>query len=197
MATIHKVDPAALSQPGNILAAASSGLDNSATSIALGDTAVLGSNTVNSFRVTYNNTTVDRYNVHVVDGPDLGAKVYSYEPGHMRVNVDGGFSLGQDSGYGLADNDAYQVSNDLTLVRGSHQLSLGANVAYWQSEQYTCARCGGDWQFNGQTTGLGLADFLLGRASTLEHGGPGGLIFDQRYLGLFAQDTWRAANRVT
>ncbi len=197
MATIHKVDPAALSQPGNILAAASSGLDNMATSIALGDTRVLNSSTVNSFRLTYNNTTVDRYNVHVVDGPDLGAKVFSYEPGHMRVNVDGGFSLGQDSGYGLADNDAYQVSNDLSLVRGDHQMSVGANVAYWHSKQYTCARCGGDWQFNGQTTGLGLADFLLGQASVMEHGGPGGLIFDQWYLGVFAQDTWRASGRVT
>jgi hypothetical protein len=197
MLTLHKVDPAALSQPGNILAAASSGLDNSATSLALGDTRILTSTTVNSFRFTYNNTTVDRYNVHVVDGPDLGAKVYSYEPGHMRVNVDSGFSIGQDSGYGLADNDAYQMSDDLTLVRGDHQLSLGVNVAYWHSKQYTCARCGGDWIFNGQTTGLGLADFLLGRASSLEHGGPGGLIFDQRYLGVFAQDTWRAASRVT
>jgi hypothetical protein len=52
MTTLHKLDPAALSQPGNILAAASSGLDNSATSIALGDTRVFGSNVVNSFRVT-------------------------------------------------------------------------------------------------------------------------------------------------
>ena len=61
----------------------------------------------------------------------------------------------------------------------------------------THARSGGNWTFNGQLTGLGLADFLLGRVGRLEHGGPGVLPMDQWYSGLYAQDTWRATSRVT
>jgi hypothetical protein len=197
MRTFHKQDPPFARQPDNILAAASSGLDNLAQSAAFGDTRVFSSNLVNTFRVTYNQTTVDRYNLFVVDPPTIGSKVYTYEPGHMRVNISGGFSLGQDSGYGIADNKAYQVSDDVAVVRGDHQFAVGASVAYWTSEQYTCARCGGDWTWNGQATGLGMADFLLGQVAVLEHGGPGGLTYDQQYLGVFAQDTWRATDRVT
>jgi hypothetical protein len=197
MRTFHKQDPPFASQPDNILAAASSGLDNLAQSAAFGDTRVFSSNLVNTFRVTYNQTTVDRYNLFVVDPPAIGSKVYTYEPGHMRVTISGGFSLGQDSGYGIADNKAYQVSDDVAMVRGNHQFAVGTSIAFWTSEQYTCARCGGDWTWNGQATGLGMADFMLGQVAVLEHGGPGGLIYDQKYVGVFAQDTWRASERIT
>ena len=54
MATFHKQDPPFASQPDNILAAASSGLDNLAQSAVFGDTRVFSSNLVNTFRVTFN-----------------------------------------------------------------------------------------------------------------------------------------------
>ena len=89
------------------------------------------------------------------------------------------------------------MSDDLTLVRGNHQLSLGGNLAYWKLYFQSHARSGGDWMFTGQLTGLGLADFLLGRVGRLEHGGPAILPMNQWYLGLYAQDTWRVTVRVT
>ena len=46
-------------------------------------------------------------------------------------------------------------------------------------------------------TGLGLADFLMGRVAILEHGGPANSPIEQWYIGLYAQDTWRATDRVT
>jgi hypothetical protein len=42
-----------------------------------------------------------------------------------------------------------------------------------------------------------MADFLTGRLARLEHARPGVLDLDQRYLGLYGQDTWRMTNRVT
>ena len=72
----------------------------------------------------------------------------------------------------MFNTNTYQFSDDLSIVRGNHQLAFGANIAYWKMDFLTHARSGGDWNVNGQATGLGLADFLLGRVARLEHGGP-------------------------
>jgi hypothetical protein len=115
----------------------------------------------------------------------------------MNMNVTGAFVFGTNAGYGMTHTNAFTVSDDLTLARGPHQLGIGATVARWQTYIETCARCGGQWDFNGQVTGLGLADFLLGRLAVLEHGGPGGTDPRQWYVGLFAEDAWRVTSRVT
>ena len=52
----------------------------------------------------------------------------------------------------------------VTIVRGRHQLSVGANISYWTSDTEDNARAAGDFNFNGQSTGLALADFLTERA---------------------------------
>ena len=57
----------------------------------------------------------------------------------------------------------------MTFVKGRHQLGLGAGLAYWKSFQTSHARSGGNWIVSGQTTGRGLADFLVGAVSNLEH----------------------------
>jgi hypothetical protein len=173
------------------------GIDNLAESAAFGDTRVFGPEMVNAIRATYNHTNVDRYNLPAIEPKDIGINVYSYEPHRMNVNVTGAFVFGTNAGYGTTHTRTYQVSDDLTLVRGNHQLAMGANLAYWRTYIETCARCGGQWDFNGQVTGLGMADFLIGRLSNLEHGGPGGVGHHTRYLGVYAQDAWRASGRVT
>ena len=85
----------------------------------------------------------------------------------------------------------------MTLVRGRHQLALGGNLAYWKSDSSDFAHTNGTFSFNGQATGRGLADFLTGQASSLEHGAPNTLHMTQWYLGVFAQDAWRATDRLT
>jgi hypothetical protein len=195
--TFHKVG---VPETGDIIAAqhpTNVGLNNWATSAAFGDTRVFGANTVNAFRVGFNRTSVDRFNIPAVEPSDLGIPAYSYEPHRMNMNVAGAFTFGTNAGYGLTHTNAFNISNDLTLVRGSHQISFGATLANWSTYIETCARCGGQWDFNGQVTGLGLGDFLLGRLSVLEHGGPGGTDPEQWHVGLFAQEAWRASSRVT
>jgi hypothetical protein len=92
---------------------------------------------------------------------------------------------------------ASQMSDDLTLVRGNHQLAVGGSLAYWQFHFLSHARSGGNWNFTGQLTGLGLADLLMGRVGRLEHGGPAILPMEQWYTSLYAQDAWRMSGRIT
>jgi hypothetical protein len=192
--------PSAYEESQNPLTTAGGvGLDNLAHSLAFGDTLVFGSNVVNAFRIAYNKTTVIRANASFFGPPELGMKVHNYSPiSEMNVSVTGGFTInGGTQSYGDFHTSAYQVSDDLTFVRGGHQITVGANVALSKVSYSANSRSGGDYAFSGQITGLGMADFLLGRVAEMEHGGPVQLPLEMWYLGLFAQDAWRVSNRVT
>jgi len=172
------------------------GVDDLAHALAVGDTRVFGPNTVNALRFAFNRAGVYRLAPVTFDPYDLGSDVYSYEPDVMVLTVQGGFQVANRGPSRFVTN-ASQVSDDLTLVRGNHQLSFGASAAYWRFHFQSHSRSAGDWNFTGQLTGLGLADFLMGRVGRLEHGGPAILPMDQWYLGLYTQDTWRAGPRLT
>jgi hypothetical protein len=188
---------AAFARTGNALTTTEPALDNLQQALTLGDTQVFGANAVNSLRFAYTDTNVDRQNAFF-DPSDLGAKAYSYIPDQMTLNVTGGFDIGASTAAkGIANNQTYAINDDLSLVRGSHQLGMGINVAYWKVDQQTWARGSGQWTFTGQATGLGMADFLLGRVAVLDHSGLTGITFDQRYVGAYLQDTWRTNQRIT
>jgi hypothetical protein len=157
---------------------------------------VFGSNAVQNVRVTYNRTRVQRSTEKWFSPYDIGSNVYTYNPGEMSFSVQNAFSIGGVNS-GIFNTDSYQVSDDVTLVRGNHQLGFGVNVAYLTMDFLTNARVGGTWSVNGQNTGLSLADFLLGRVATLEHGAGNLLPTAMWYQGVYAQDTWRAGSRVT
>ena len=142
------------------------GMDALAHSLAIGDTRVFGPNTVNSLRFSFNRSAVSRLAPETFDPHDIGSDVYSYQPHVMWVRVQGAFEA-QNQGPSRFLTNASQLSDDYTVVRGSHQISLGASVAYWRYYFETQARSGGFWIFTGQLTGLGLADFLMGRVGHL------------------------------
>ena len=191
--------PAPYEKSDNVLTTISSAVDNAAHSLTLGDTRIFGANTVNSLRFAFNQTVVDRFNKPFFEPHDLGSNVYNYSPTkEMVLAVTGGFNISASTATrGIADNKTFQVAEDLTLVRGRHQLALGANLAYWDTLQKSWAQGGGTWTFNGSITGLGLSDFLLGRVAIFEHGSYFGVHLTQFYQGWYAQDTWRATDRVT
>ena len=180
----------------NVLTTSAQGLDNLFQGVAIGDTVVFGSNAVQNVRVTYNRTRVQRSTEKWFSPYDIGSNVYTYNPGEMSFSVQNAFSIGGVNS-GIFNTDSYQVSDDVTLVRGNHQLGFGVNLAYLTMDFLTNARVGGTWSVNGQNTGLSLADFLLGRVATLEHGAGNLLPMSMWYQGVYAQDTWRASSRVT
>ncbi|HEX2459089.1 MAG TPA: carboxypeptidase regulatory-like domain-containing protein [Vicinamibacterales bacterium] len=188
---------AAFARTNNPLTTTEPALDNLQQALTLGDTQVFGANVVNAIRFAYTDTDVDRQNAFF-DPSDLGAKAYSYIPDQMTLNVTGGFDIGASTAAkGIANNQTYALNDDLSIVKGRHQLGMGVNVAYWKVDQQTWARGSGQWTFTGQATGLGMADFLLGRVAVLDHSGLTGITFDQKYLGAYLQDTWRMNPRVT
>jgi len=197
MATFITKPPAYQGGSDNVLKAANSGFDNLAHALTLGDTMVFGPTAVNAIRVAYNRTTVDRNNAPYFDPTDVGIKLHPYLKGQMPIQVTGGFELPAGTTKAFFRNNFYQVADDFTLVRGQHQFGVGGTVAYADGHYQSSSRASGIWLFDGSATGLGLADFMLGRITTVEHGGVQDLPVHSWYLGVYAQDTWRATNRLT
>ena len=205
---VYKNDlPASWEGPGdNIL---KSGSDHEGTadmlrSLVLGQTYVLSAGLVNAFRFTTSTTDSHRYHNPGLPSPaDMGVKMYSYptEEGsdvssQFPVNVNGMFAL-VGSGERRSTHKLYGFSDDVTLVRGSHQLGFGASTRYWKFDTRSTSRTGGSWTIDGSLTGHALADFLTGRVARLEIGGPSVLDIHNWYLGAYVQDAWRVSNRVT
>jgi len=205
---VYKNDlPPAWDGPGdNIL---KSGNDHEGTadqlkSLVLGQTHVLSASLVNAFRFTWSKTDSHRYHNPGLPSPaDMGVKMYSYPTqegsnvaSQFPVNVSNAFAL-VGSGERRSKHNLYGFSDDVTLVRGSHQLGFGANTRYWKFNTRSTSRTGGAWTIDGSLTGLALADFLTGRVARLEIGGPSILDIHNWYLGSYVQDAWRVSDRVT
>jgi hypothetical protein len=199
METTFTQTPPLQLEPDNLLVSTQGGRDNVARSLTLGDTLVLSNSTVNSLRVSVNYTDIHRTHEPLgFSAPDVGINVFSYLEKYMLLNVTGGFNLG-----GGTESEArfktpsYQVNDDFTMIRGEHQFAVGANLAYWTSLSRANVRSPGQFTINGATTGLGLADFLLGFVSEYTQAVPNTLDMQQWYAGIYAQDTWKLSPNIT
>ena len=169
-----------------------------AMSITGGDTLTIGSNKVNALRVAYNSADILSVREPWFDAPSLGINNTTAFPGKMALNITGGFNIGHPSGINSdMATDIYSVGDDFTWVTGNHQVGIGASFAYWEMYMELNARSVGTYTFDGNETGLGLADFMTGKLFRLEQSDPQILNIDQTYIGTYVQDAWRASDRVT
>ena len=178
----------------NLLNTPNNGLDNLGQSFAFGDTYLLGPNMVNSFRLAVNRTSVYRTTANTFAPPDVGVKAYAYYP-ILKMSVTGGFTA-QPNG-GPVRNNTFQASEDLSIIHRTHQFALGANVAHWRADSVAYVFSPGQYSFNGQVTGLGMADFLTGNLSQLLQAGPNSTYVSDWSLGVYLTDAWRITPRLT
>ena len=185
--------------PNNVLAYANGPINDMVHSFVFGDTYLLGANTVNSFRATYNKSDIRKDYVPFFDAKSLGVRnINTPLPGFTAFNVSGGFTLGPTGAKPSAiQTTSFQLIDDVSLVRGAHQIGFGVNYirAGLQSTSYGSAA--GSFAFTGVNTGLGLSDFLLGRPASFTQGqvyGPGGVM---PYLGSYIQDAWKVSSKIT
>src|SRR5438874_10387660 len=94
--------------------------------------------------------------------------------------------------------DDYQIRDDVSWTKGSHQLKFGASWAFYKKVQDYFATTQGGFTFDGSFTGNDYADFLLGYAQryqeyALKNTGYWNNISPAAYI----QDNWRATHRLT
>jgi len=185
---------------GNVLTLSRTGQNNQAHSLVFGHNLVISASSLNSLHVTLNRTLNDRPLPPYFSATDLGARVFSLVPGYVGVSVQGnGFSVGSGAtNPGYFNSKGWQIADDLDLIRGVHQFSIGGNWIHARIETLNNRPTNGAFTFNGQGTGLSLADFMLGIVS----GGflQGNPVYDydhSDYVGAYVQDNWRVRPNLT
>ena len=130
---------------------------------------------------------------------DLGATDFAHAGGPPTLpvlTVTGRFTLspGRDR-QRLSDN--YNVADNMTWMHGAHHVKWGINFDRDRFLYRDNSNTGGAFTFDGSQTGNALADFLLGKARTLNQASP--LETEQRYrvFALFVQDTIKINSRLT
>jgi hypothetical protein len=183
----------------NVLTLSRTGQNNQAHSLVVGHNYIISTNTLNSFHGTFNRTLNDRQVPEYFTPTDLGSNVFSLQPGFTGVTVNGnGFSVGAGAtNPGYFNSVGWQMADDLDVIRGDHQLAFGANWIHARIETKNNRPTNGQFTFNGQGTGLPLADFMVGNLS----GGflQGNPVFDydnSNYIGSHP-DNWRVRSNLT
>jgi hypothetical protein len=134
--------------------------------------------------------------------PEAGVKIANASqselkaPPELIVNVTGAFGLSTNH-LGDFDRGDFTIRENLTWIRGAHEFHFGGEAVRVSNHITNTYRMDGNFTFNGQLSGDGLADFMLGRASQFVQGGGEFKDLKGTRWGFFVQDNWRVNQRLT
>ena len=94
-------------------------------------------------------------------------------------------------------NNTFQWSDNLSRIIGNHTLKVGGAFHFDQINTHPDVYFNGSFLFQGTETGVDFADFLLGVPSSFTQGDSQPFYNRSRYLGAFAQDSWKLKPNVT
>jgi hypothetical protein len=171
--------------------------NNWAHQFSIGQDWVIGSNAVNSFRVAHSRIITDRYGALFFDPQDVGIDAWTTVPKAFQFNVTGHFGFGNGMAYTNAWQNQYQIANHLSVIRGGHQFGFGVDWARDDILSYSNTFGVGNMTVGPDRTGNAMGDFMLGQLTEIRQSMPGLLSPVQHYVGVYAQDTWRATPRLT
>jgi len=206
---IDSIDsPPSFNADKNVLNALDTGNTGLAQAFTIGDTYLIGANIVNAFRVTANRIAAAKLAADYDDagiGPgDIGIKAFAYLPHRPIGSVSGGLNTNTNSWANSGSNATgptraaiFGVNDDLSLVRGNHQMTFGAQMTAWWTNSYANTYATMTASFNGQATGLGMGDFFTGTVSSFSMGTFGAQNKKSKYFGLYTGDTWKVNPKLT
>jgi len=169
--------------------------------LVVGDTYLFGASVVNSFRLSASRTNIVKIPDNFASWGDFGSNYTPIGGKTMVMSVTGGLGFGIGS-TGNVPGQSHNgpnpsVSDDVNWVKGSHQFGFGGNLYRQMMNYWSGLNAVGNAGFNGTATGLGMADFLTGQASSFSQGTTYGFYNRQYYLSLYAQDSWKVSRKLT
>ena len=177
---------------GNILLSAATGTLALDQSLVFGDTYVISPAMVSSFRMTGIRTEVSKITPDAITATDLGVNMYNLPNTHQTaITITGGPGIGTVIANGSFPTVTYQFSEDMSIVKGSHQIGFGANFIRGMMNDYSTRFANGQFAFNGQITGAAYGDLMAGTVGTFQQGSVSVFQPRAKYIGLYAQDSWK------
>jgi hypothetical protein len=131
----------------------------------------------------------------IFDAGEIGSKVHIYLPKVMSITVNSGFLM-TGNPRRLRSN-LYQLADDVSMTRGTHQFGFGGRVAQARTIGETGDTILPSFTISGDVTGTGLSDFLLGKVQNFNQGLGSGNYLRMKYISLYAQDAWQLKPRLT
>jgi hypothetical protein len=168
--------------------------------VALGDTWLISPNLVSSLRLGANRTNVTKLPDNYVTWPSVGANISPLAGSIIGLNLAGtgvAFGAGNSSPGAQHNGPLWSVLEDLSWIKGSHQIGLGGSVFQQRLNYWSGTNAVGVASFDGNVTGATLADFMLGNMSGFSQGTNYGFYTRQYYIALYAQDNWKVNRRLT
>src|SRR5437879_12530845 len=82
-------------------------------------------------------------------------------------------------------------------VPGNAPIGFGGSLIHQQLNALSMVFSTAPVTFNGTITGMGLADFLLGKPNSFQQGSPGLFYYRLNHAALYLQDSWKVTPRLT
>jgi len=159
-------------------------------SLVLGNQIILTPSIVNSMHFTYSRLSVNRSNPSAMPSPAaLGVNMYDEVPNFMYLSVSNYFNVGGSSNAPARFiRNQYQWSDDSDWIHGRQHFSFGVENIIGQMYTNNVYDGNGDFSFNGQATGDGLADFMLGSLYSFTDTGSQIANSWEKYIGAYFED---------
>jgi hypothetical protein len=168
-------------------------------------------NLVNSFHASGSKRVDLRQSAPGINGNSLGIVQYDQVPTNLELEVTGGVS-GWNTYCGTCSNGFFNVddegvSDDLTWIKGQHQLVIGGEFVKVHFNEVAGFQANGNYQFSGEfsgsgpvggnTIGNGNLDFLWGAMNLFGQSKEQQLALRGPVPSMYIQDTYHASKRLT
>jgi hypothetical protein len=205
----HLVDPYPVAQSGASVPGFSAATNNRAQLATIGYTTIFNAKTINEAHASYLRDYTDLgepiggRGVSLASqgftNPDGTASIVALDPkGQSVENLNfNGFSTGAAANQLTQANNIYQIADNFTRVIGTHTLKFGSEFHIDQVNAHPVAQFNGSFNFTGAETGVDFADFLIGVPSQYNQSQLNPFYARNKYVGAFAQDSWRALANLT
>jgi hypothetical protein len=199
--------------PGSVAGASIPGFDalfiGRAQLLSIGGTKAFGANTVNEFHVGYlrNNNIIGQPKGGL--GVSLASQGFTTGAGTPGIDVQAPQFEGVENitfptfvmGVPITNitqvNNTYYISDGLSRAIAFHTLKIGGQFHIDQVNEHPNATFNGTFNIDGTETGSPFADFLIGTPSNYTQSSGQPFYLRNRYLGAYAQDSWRARHNLT
>lgn len=195
--------------PNNIFVTTQSGNIERVQSLVLGDAYTFSPNLVNSLHITVLRRTDDRgYNTSDINANTIGIDLYQASKAGLQISGNKWTIGGGTNSLSHFNDNALNVSDDVTWVRGKHQLMFGGELVRNQLNIGNIYEGNGNFSFKGEyseygpnggskTNGDSNLDFLAGTLSSFEQSKQQQNALRGWLPGLYIQDTYHASTRLT